>query len=532
MLSTTDTDPLTAMRFERECRALGAVSGHPNIVTVHQAGTTPDGHPYLVMGYEPGGSLGDQLRRTGPLPWAEAAEIGIRMAEALEVAHGAGILHRDVKPDNILNGVYGQPKLTDFGIARLQGGDRTGTGHITASVVHAPPEVLDGHPPSERSDVYSLCSTIHTLITGRPPFHDPADQSLAPLIARIGTQPPPPLGPPVPDALAEVIQEGMAKDPADRIPTARDLAERLRAIDTISGDTTVSARPASATTPPRRRRWLPMLAGAAAAVVVVVAAAVAVAVVAVAAAAWWFLDPSDETAEGAAAEAAVEADPAGPTTTAEASGPDPSPLDATTGTAPNAPTTGSTTDPSVSDGVGVEGPTATELAAALVSGDDLGPGALVLEEGTWDSGEEPDHPLSELAYCGRPPPLDAVGPGANRVLTTDLLATDALVTSSVSRLTSPETARSFVDELVAAADSCRSYPAGGAEITVVSAERTTAGAEIRLVVDSLFVDGVELTTLITVTGPIVATLAQSGPPDDIARLQAIIDERIEAVTTD
>lgn len=130
--------------------ALGAVSGHPNIVTVHAAGTTAAGQAHLVMGYERGGSLGDRLQH-GPLPWPEVLDVGIRMADALEVAHRAGVLHRDVKPDNILVGEFGDPKLTDFGIARLTGGPQTTSGRITASVAHAPPEVLSGQRAAPRS---------------------------------------------------------------------------------------------------------------------------------------------------------------------------------------------------------------------------------------------------------------------------------------------------------------------------------------------------------------------------------------------
>ncbi|MGF1597407.1 MAG: serine/threonine-protein kinase [Acidimicrobiales bacterium] len=230
VLSAQLTDDSTAMRFERECRALGAVAGHPNIVTVHQVGTTPEGFPFIVMAYERNGSFGDRLAVGGRVPWTEAVTVGLEMAEALEVAHGAGVLHRDVKPDNILVGDYGDPKLTDFGIARLVNGPHTTTGSVSASVVHAPPEVLHGRAPDASADVYSLCSTIYTLISGSPPFYRPDDESLLPLITRISTQPPPRLAPPVPDALNDVLTDGLAKDPGERIPTAAELAGRLRSV--------------------------------------------------------------------------------------------------------------------------------------------------------------------------------------------------------------------------------------------------------------------------------------------------------------
>ena len=112
-------------RLARELRAMGALSGHPHIVTVHSAGFTGMGNPYLVMGFEPSGTLADRLRRSGPMPWEEAVLAGIRISGALETAHRAGLLHRDVKPENVLLSAFGEPKLADFGVAQLQGAAAT-----------------------------------------------------------------------------------------------------------------------------------------------------------------------------------------------------------------------------------------------------------------------------------------------------------------------------------------------------------------------------------------------------------------------
>ncbi len=180
-------------RFERERKTMGALSSHPAIVTIFDSGLTPNGVPYLVMELMDGGSLGDRLLREGPLPWSEALTIGARVADALEMAHRSGVVHRDVKPDNILLSSYGEAKLTDFGIASLLDATGTRSGGITASIAHAAPEVLEGRRATARSDVYSLASTIYALIAGRPAFTRDTDEGMTPVIARILTEDPPDL---------------------------------------------------------------------------------------------------------------------------------------------------------------------------------------------------------------------------------------------------------------------------------------------------------------------------------------------------
>ena len=160
----------------REGDLMAAVSVHPSIVDVYGMGETDDGRPFLVMEHCPGPSLVDRLR-DGPLSLAEALSIGVRLAGALETAHHWGVVHRDVKPSNVLTNQFGAPTLTDFGIAGTARGDAD---PVTAvSVPWSPPELLDavrsgesvpGSAPALAADVYALAATVWTMLSGRPPF--------------------------------------------------------------------------------------------------------------------------------------------------------------------------------------------------------------------------------------------------------------------------------------------------------------------------------------------------------------------------
>ncbi len=221
-------DEAGRIRFDRERRAMGTLSGHPNIVTIYRSGYTPAGNAYLVMEYLLRGSLAGRIRAHGPIPWPEVLALGIQLSGALETSHRAGVLHRDIKPGNILLSNLGSAKLCDFGIARLQGAPETQSAVFTASLAHAPPDVVNGLRPDARSDVYSLASTLYELITGRPPFVRPSDESMVPILARINQDPVPPwpeAGLPAP--LFRVIEQAMAKDPNDRPPTALAFGQML-----------------------------------------------------------------------------------------------------------------------------------------------------------------------------------------------------------------------------------------------------------------------------------------------------------------
>lgn len=278
--------------WRREVRAMARLSNHPNILPVYDGGITDDGLPYLVMPYVPSGSLGAQLRTHGPLPPAEVVALGTKLAGALAAAHAAGVLHRDVKPDNVLRSPYGEPLLSDFGIARLVDATATATRNIHATVAYAAPEVLSGQPATEASDVYGLGATLHACLRGEAPFASRDGEALVALAVRVTSDPPPdlvPLGVPAP--IAAVLARALAKDPSQRIPTAVELRRELE--EAAAGGIAVTAErvpdapavvvapapppPAPAPAPARRTpsswRWLAL-------VLVAVIAAVAGALVA------------------------------------------------------------------------------------------------------------------------------------------------------------------------------------------------------------------------------------------------------------
>ena len=224
-LSERDLD-----RFTRECRAAGNLSWHPHVVAVTDSGTTSTGQPYLAMEYLDNGSLADRLVADGPLPWADVVDIGIQVAGALGAAHAAGTLHRDLKPENVLVGHFGEAKLGDFGIAAVEGGARTATGHASYTVTHVAPEILRGQRPDERSDLYGLASTLFTLLTGRTPFAgDDPDEPIATIITRALTEPAPHLTG-IPEPLADLLEQTLDKDPDHRPQTAQALGEALQQI--------------------------------------------------------------------------------------------------------------------------------------------------------------------------------------------------------------------------------------------------------------------------------------------------------------
>ena len=233
VISGTDISESVLARFERECRAVGALSGHPNIVAVHSNGTTDSGELYLVMEYLPGGTSLARMRTAtlrSPEWGAEVLGWAVALSGALETAHRVGIIHRDVKPGNILLSSFNTPKLVDFGIARMHNAFQTQTGAITATINHAAPEVISGEVASASADIYSLCSVLHQLYSGQPPFFIAGETSLAPLIARVVSAEPPTLtSAGVPTPVSDVILRGMAKEPKDRYASAAALGEALRA---------------------------------------------------------------------------------------------------------------------------------------------------------------------------------------------------------------------------------------------------------------------------------------------------------------
>ncbi len=167
---TAELDAGNQERFLREQRAMGRLTGYPNVVTVLEAGATESGWPYLVMPYYPLGSLDAWIRKNGPLAAENVVGLGVKIAGALAGAHRLGIVHRDVKPGNVLLTEYGEPALTDFGIAHIAGGFQTAAGTLTGSPAFTAPEVLEGEAPTPAADVYGLGATLFCALTGHAAF--------------------------------------------------------------------------------------------------------------------------------------------------------------------------------------------------------------------------------------------------------------------------------------------------------------------------------------------------------------------------
>jgi serine/threonine protein kinase len=227
-------DPSRIARFRRELEITVRLGRqHPHIVTVLDTGTAPDGRPCIVMEYYDLGSLHDRVREFGPLPVGEVVAAGIAVADALAFAHGQGYLHRDVKPQNILI-LPTSYVLADFGIARM-----ADAGHTTSlqmvSYRHAAPQMVDGQAPAATDDLWSLGSTLFTLLEGVPPFasDNPDEDTMLSYLGRLRSSEPRPLRrQDVPPELREVISRCLRKERNERYPDATTLRAALAAITT------------------------------------------------------------------------------------------------------------------------------------------------------------------------------------------------------------------------------------------------------------------------------------------------------------
>jgi serine/threonine-protein kinase/serine/threonine-protein kinase PknK len=226
---SSDQDDLDLEHFEREQRAMGRVSGHPNIVPVLHCGLTFTGRPYIVMPYHSRNTVDSWIKGHGPLAVGEALTIGVRLAGALETAHRAGVLHRDVKPPNILLTAYGEPQLCDFGIARITGGRETAANIIVGSPSYTAPELFEGHAPSAAADVYGLAATVFTLLNGDPPFPFKPGQNPIAFVRRVLAGPIPDLrAKGVEDVVCSALELGLNTDPTRRPSSAAEFGEVLR----------------------------------------------------------------------------------------------------------------------------------------------------------------------------------------------------------------------------------------------------------------------------------------------------------------
>ena len=244
-------------RFRREARAVARLS-HPNIVTVIDRGEDK-GRQFIVFEFIDGENLKQVIERRGPLPVDEAVEIALEIARGLAFAHRQGIVHRDVKPQNVLLNGDGRPKVTDFGIARSLDVEKgvTQTGTVLGTSNYIAPEQASGERVDAQSDVYSLGCVIFELLTGDVPF---AGDNFVAVAMKHLHEPPPSLierRPDVPPALADAVSLALAKHPADRISMDELVAELESAQGPAdASDVTVVRRPAR---PPRRRVSWPLV---------------------------------------------------------------------------------------------------------------------------------------------------------------------------------------------------------------------------------------------------------------------------------
>ena len=238
-------DPRFVERFRREARAAGALS-HPSIANVFDYGED-DGKPFIVMELVRGRDLAWVLRDESRVPADRAVVIAAQIADALEHAHAAGLIHRDIKPHNVIVSDEGRVKVTDFGIARAIGESTlTATGSVLGTAQYISPEQASGTQVGPASDVYSLGIVLYEMLTGAVPFT--GDSALAIAMRHVNDPVPSPsaLNPAIPRGLDLVVQRATAKSPGDRFPTAGEMAASLRAVgvgdtDEIDAPTTVAA---------------------------------------------------------------------------------------------------------------------------------------------------------------------------------------------------------------------------------------------------------------------------------------------------
>jgi serine/threonine-protein kinase len=265
MRTGTGADDVAA-RFAAEARVAAGLQ-HPKVVAVYDTGETEDGCPYIVLERLPGETLAD-LIEGGPVPEPVVRAVGEDVLSALTVAHAAGVVHRDIKPRNILRTEDGRWKVADFGIARESDAlrvDPTTTNALTGTPAYVAPERIEGSAATAQSDIWSLGVVLYEALAGRKPYEGPGPIAVATAIRDDTRLPLSEARPGVDPALAVVVERAMARDPAQRFPTAVAMAGALHAraaddddatvVDGTVVDGTLVAAPIAATAaPPLWRR--------------------------------------------------------------------------------------------------------------------------------------------------------------------------------------------------------------------------------------------------------------------------------------
>jgi eukaryotic-like serine/threonine-protein kinase len=271
-------------RFRREARTVAQLS-HPNVVAVIDAGED-GGHPYIVFEYVEGETLKQRIERLGRLPLDEAAAYAIEVGRGLAAAHARRMVHRDVKPQNVLIDAEGRAKVTDFGIAReLESDGLTATGRVLGTTDYVSPEQAMGHNVDARSDIYSLGVVLFEMLTGRPPF---SAETLVGVAMKHVNEDMPDIQvrrPEVSSALAAVVDRATVKDPSGRYPEMASMLDDLESALEVeiarAGSSTGEATNVLRSVPARRRRiFTPRSMSFAGVAIVLVAAAVALGIAA------------------------------------------------------------------------------------------------------------------------------------------------------------------------------------------------------------------------------------------------------------
>jgi serine/threonine-protein kinase len=217
-------------RFKREARNAASLN-HPNIVSIHDRGETKDGAYYMVMEYVSGGTLKERILKEQTLPAPEAASVAQQVAEALRAAHERGVIHRDIKPQNILMTESGEAKVADFGIARAASSSTvTKTGSIMGTAHYLSPEQALGNPATPRSDLYSLGVVLYEMLTGELPHDAETPIGIAMKHVSGHLRPPKEVNPNVPEGLNALTVRLLAKDPAERYTDADALIADLERV--------------------------------------------------------------------------------------------------------------------------------------------------------------------------------------------------------------------------------------------------------------------------------------------------------------